>query len=147
MSRMFDCRSLYNFTSLPPDFFGLPNWEKVASSVNITLDHSLFLLLLAHFSWLSWCLSDRRGLHKGCNFMKPCSFNLHLIVCGDKAVPCLFINVDISVDVLVLSLFAIVIISVSSLSEVFLFGPLPSWSWISPVSWYWLIHFWTVVGE
>ena len=79
-------------------------------------------------------MSDKRGLDNGFNLYKPCSFNQHLIVVDDTWIPCLFINVDILAEELVLCFLAIVTMFISSLSEVFLFRPVPALSCTSPVS-------------
>ena len=128
-------------------FFGLLNWVIVVSSVKITSEKSLFLLFFAHFNWLCWWVSDKRGLSKGFNLYKPCSFNRCLTVRDDILVSCLFTDIEISADELVLSLFALETILVSSLSEVCLFLPDFCWSWTSPVSWYRWIYVWTIFRE
>ena len=147
LCRMLNCRYFNLFTFFLQTFFGLPNWEKVDSSVKITLDQLHFLLFLAHFSLLYLWVSDKRGFFKGCNLYKPCLFNLLLTVADEMLIPCLLIDVDISVEELLLSLFMVVIILVSSFSEVFLFLPVFSWSWTSCVSWYLWIYIFTVSLE
>ena len=147
LCRMLNCSSFNLFTFFSPDFLWFTKLREGWLICKYNLRPVTFLIVLAHFSLLCLCISDKRGFFKGCNLYKPCSFNLLLTVADEMLIFCLVINVDISVEEVLLSHFAVVIIVLSSFSEVFLFLPIFSWSWTSPVSWYPSIYIFTVSLE